>query len=225
MTLYFNGTEITELYFNGTQITELYFNGTEIPLSPPEILALSRLDFDGAISDTGSAELSWSGDAAITTTRKKSGTHSLVADAGVLHTTLVLPTEYTISFWVWVSSSFVSPGTWGAAFTTTRENGCFIVGDGSLTFYVNNSYIGGVSTNLNNWVFVEITFNGTVTKCYANGTQVGSVTDRMSESADNTIVIGGYQTDTNAFARAHSPYIDAFEIMPVALSESGYQPE
>ena len=211
MGLVVNDEEIDLVFFNGTALKGLYFNGTEV-----DYLPISKMMFNGSITDYGSAELSWTatGSTAISTAQKHEGTHSLHCDSGVLYGTLTLPATYSIEFWLYVDSATLEAGTWGAAFSATNTDGFFIVGDGGVRVYIENSlvYPDYDSSSVDKWAHWKLVCDGTDTTVYLNGASKATYSGKMGENSSNIITIGGYTSDGVSFSSAHKPYIDEFKI-------------
>lgn len=212
MGLVVNDEEIDLVFFNGTAIKSLYFNGTEV-----DFLPISKMTFNGSITDYGSAELSWTatGSTAISTAQKHDGTHSLKCDSGVLYGTLALPSTYSIEFWLYVDSTALEADTWGAGFSTTNTDGVFIVGDGGGRVYIENSlvYADYDYNNVDKWAHWKLVYDGTDTTVYLNGVSKATYAGAMGENANSVLTLGGYTSDAGtSFSTAHKPYIDGFKI-------------
>ena len=212
MTLIVDDQEIDLIYFNGAPLSGLYFNGTEIDYRPT-----SLMNFNGGITDYGSGGTSWTatGSTAISTDQKHDGTHSLHCDSGVLYGTLALPSTYSIEFWLYVASSALESGTWGAGFSTTNTDGVFIVGDGGARVYIENSlvYADYDYNNVDKWAHWKLVYDGTDTTVYLNGVSKATYAGAMGENANSVLTLGGYTSDAgSSFSSAHKPYIDGFKI-------------
>lgn len=212
MGLVVNEEEIDLVFFNGTALKGLYFNGTEV-----DYLPISKMMFNGGITDYGSADLSWTatGSTAISTAQKHEGTHSLKCDSGVLYATLPMAATYTVEFWLYIDSANLEADTWGAAFTFTNTDGIFIVGDGTLQAYSENSLVHADYDNysaVDKWAHYSISYDGTNTTLKLNGVSKAFYSGKMGENSSNIITIGGYTSDGVSFSSAHKPYIDGFKI-------------
>jgi hypothetical protein len=122
--------------------------------------------------------------------------------------------SYTISAWIDINNAnkngIVGWGTWGTtdlvnAFRTTQGDAGAGDGTGLDNYWWNNDFIQPTVSLVNNWVYVSVTYNGTVRSMYVNGALVGTFTGNSQDNSvassfrigctNNTEFFGGNMAD------------------------------
>lgn len=202
-------------------ITEIYNTTTPRPIDPYTVL---NCKFEGANNSTIFTAERWSGglpkvvtaygDAKLSNTHYRfggtsayfdgTGDYLLITDTNDLD----LPSNFTISFWVYYNAASTVKTILDHGYTDT--NGLIIKTDNSadikLTIVISNSaVITDSSTNvISTWYHYALIREGTTLTLYKNGASVGSVTASNDLTSSRNLSIGADITAANGL----NGYID-----------------